>query len=235
MPWLDFQARRPAKREIADWFRRWPDANVGIVTGQVSNLVVLDIDPRHGGDASLADLAQRHGKLPPTLTARTGGGGRHLYFAAPADPIPLPSRVGLAQGIDVRAEGGMVVAPPSIHPSGEVYAWIDSDDEATEPVPMPRWLIGLIRGTAHRAGHGIPYWRRLAAEGVTEGERNSAIASFAGHLMWCGVDIEVIKELLLCWNRVRAQPPLDDGEVIRTIDSIRRTHARHQNVKGGPV
>ena len=66
------------------------------------------------------------------------------------------------------------------------------------------------------AGHGVQHWRALAADGVTEGARNSTIASFAGHLLWCGVDLDVIKELLLCWNRVRARPPLSDDEVIRT-------------------
>ena len=224
VPWLDHQQRRAAADEVRAWYRRWPLANVGIVTGQISNLVAIDIDPAHGGEDSLKDLTARLGALPPTLTVRTGGGGRHLYFSALADPVPVRSRVGVAPGIDVRAEGGMIVAPPSIHPSGGRYVWVAAGAPVT---PLPRWLLALVQGMRPAGqGHGAQYWRALAAEGVSEGARNATIASFAGHLLWSGVDLEVIKELLLCWNRVRARPPLSDDEVIRTVDSIHRTHER---------
>jgi len=223
--WRDYQQKRATPDEVRGWYARWPNANVGIITGQISNLVVIDIDPAHRGEHSLAELTERYGKLPPTLSACSGGGGRHLYFSAPADPVPVRSRVAVAPGIDVRAEGGLVVAPPSIHPSGGRYHWIA---DGISPAALPRWLIDLVQGLRpHAVGHGVRHWRRLAAEGVSEGERNSSLAAFAGHLLWCGVDIEVIKELLLCWNRVRARPPLDDAEVIRTIESIHRTHERH--------
>lgn len=225
--WRDYQDRLPTRQEVADWFGRWPDANIGIVTGQVSNLVVLDIDPRHGGDASLNRLALRYDRLPPTLTVQTGGGGRHFYFTALAEPAALPSRVGLAEGIDVRAEGGMVVAPPSVHPSGRRYKWVSCGDVRQDAAPLPRWLVGLIRADARRPKHDSGYWRRLVVDGVEQGARNDTIASLAGHLMRSGVDIDVIKELLVCWNRMRAHPPLDDAEVLRTVDSIHRTHQRH--------
>jgi len=222
--WQEYQHRRPTEAEIAAWFRRWPDANIAIVTGEVSNLVVLDVDPAHGGDASLRDLTDRFGPLPDTLTAGTGGGGRHFYFAAPADGRPTPSRVALRAGLDVRAEGGLIIAPPSIHQSGRRYAWENADPM---PAPMPHWLLRLLRNPAERRGHSTQQWRDLAARGVEQGERNSTIASFAGHLFWHGVDPDIVKELLLCWNRVRARPPLDDEEVAATVDSIPRTHERH--------
>ena len=227
--WRDYQNRLPARREVESWFDRWPDANIGIVTGQISNLVVLDIDPRHGGDESLERLALRFGRLPPTLTSETGGGGRHLYFAAPAEPAALPSRVAVAPGIDVRAEGGMVVAPPSVHPSGRRYRWVSCGNACRDAAPLPRWLVALIRTGSHQSEHDTGYWRQLVAGGVEQGARNSTIASLAGHLMRCGVDLEVVKEMLVCWNRVRARPPLDDKEVLRTVASIHRTRQRRHD------
>jgi len=69
-------------------------------------------------------------------------------------------------------------------------------------------------------------WRNLVREGVSEGERNATIASFTGHLLWHGVDPDVALELMLGWNRIRCRPPLDDEEVMRTVRSIERTHAK---------
>jgi hypothetical protein len=229
VPWQDYQQQPPAAAELARWFQRWPDAGIAIVTGQVSNLVVLDIDPGHGGEVSVKALEAKFGPLPATLTVRTGGGGRHFYFTAPADSRPIPNRVGLSKGIDVRGDGGLVVAPPSVHPSGRRYRWVEGGPYArATPAPPPIWLIGLIRHAGPRHGHSLAYWRELVARGVEQGERNSTIASFAGHLFWHGVDPQIVEELLLCWNRVRAHPPLDDEEVARTVESIRRTHARQE-------
>ena len=75
-------------------------------------------------------------------------------------------------------------------------------------------------------GHPVSYWRHLVIRGVREGERNTTIASLAGHLLWYGIDPEVALEMLLCWNRVRCAPPLSDEEVSRTVDSIAHLHRR---------
>ncbi|MGA8049920.1 MAG: bifunctional DNA primase/polymerase, partial [Burkholderiales bacterium] len=96
--WLEFQERVARPEELAAWFARWPEANVGIVTGHISGLVVIDVDPAHGGEASLAGLESAHGPLPRTVEALTGGGGRHLYFAHPGGKVG--NRVGLFPGID---------------------------------------------------------------------------------------------------------------------------------------
>ena len=114
--WLSYQQQPSSEKEIDDWFRRWPDANVAIVTGAVSGLVVIDIDPKHGGEQSLTELEREHGPLPKTVEAITGGGGHHLYFAHPGGEVR--NKVGLAPGIDLRGDGGYIVAPPSLHASG---------------------------------------------------------------------------------------------------------------------
>ena len=223
--WEAYQHDPPSEQDIEHWFRQWPEANVGIVTGAVSGLVVLDVDPQHGGEESLRDLERRFGPLAETLEARTGGGGRHLYFGHPGGE--LRNRVGLAPGLDLRGDGGLVVAPPSLHASGRCYAWRQGHDpDAPAPAPLPPWLEALARDQATRLGHPARYWHALATEGVVEGRRNSTVASLTGHLLWHGVDPEVALELLRCWNQVRCRPPLDDKEVQRTVESITRTHFR---------
>lgn len=229
IPWGAHQRRCADEAEVRRWFRRWPGANVGIVTGVISSLAVLDVDARHGGAPSLAELERAHAPMPPTVAAATGGGGSHLYFAHPGGL--LHSQVGLAPGIDLRADGGFVVAPPSIHPSGRRYEWSRSPDR-TPLAPMPPWLLRLVRGRGGRSGHPIAHWRRLTRAGAREGERNNSIASLAGHLLWHGVDPAVVLDLLLCWNATRCRPPLADDEVARTVDSIVRLHLQERDDAG---
>ncbi len=225
LPWEEFQRRLASEEEVAAWFRRWPQANIGIVTGAISGLAVLDIDPRHDGEESLRALEAANEKLPATIEAETGGGGRHFYFALRG--ALLRNRAALAPGIDLRAEGGMVVAPPSRHPSGRPYRWLPGRDPATAALaPVPGWLVRLALGGDEPHGHPAAYWRDLIRRGVKEGARNSTLASLAGHLLRRGVDPEIVTELLLSWNRARCRPPLGDDEVLRVAQSIIRLHRR---------
>lgn len=221
--WQEFQRRAATADEIADWYRRSPRANVAIVTGAVSGLVVIDVDPRHGGAESLDQLEASHDRLPPTVESLTGGGGRHLYFLHPHGTVR--NRVAVAPGIDVRGDGGCVVAPPSVHPSERPYAWRERHAPEDLPLaPLPGWLRALVQEGSVRPGHPLTHWRALAREGVREGQRNNTIASLAGHLLWHGVDPDVVLEMLLAWNRSRCAPPLSDDEVARVVESITRLH-----------
>jgi hypothetical protein len=231
--WEEFQRRHPEERELRSWLARHRNANLAIVTGRVSGLVVLDVDPRHGGLASLEHWEQERGELPHTLEVLTGGGGRHLYFSHPGGE--LRNRVGLAPGIDLRGDGGIVVAPPSVHPSGGRYRWLPghAPDECTA-APLPAWLLELARSPSPGAtGSGDGGWGQRASEIVREGERNQTIASFTGYLLWHGLEPSVARELLLSWNRTHCRPPLSDDEVARTVESITRTHQRHHGPPEG--
>jgi hypothetical protein len=221
--WQIYQQRLADMDEIIGWYQRWPTANVGIVTGMISGLVVLDIDPRHQGDQSLSRWELDHGPLPHTIEARTGGGGRHIYFRHPGGVIH--NRVGLAAGIDLRGDGGCIVASPSIHSTGIAYRWITGHEPGkADLAEMPGWLLAQVQDEIRSPGHSIAYWQQLVKRGIAEGERNNAVASLSGHLLWHGVDADVVMELLLCWNRARCSPPLDDDEVVRTVQSIARLH-----------
>ena len=105
---------------LRGWWDQWPSANVGIVTGARSGLVVLDVDPKNGGLDTLRRLETEQGPLPSTPTVVTGSGGLHLYFLHLGTRVP--NRAGLFPGIDLRGDGGFVVAPPSQHALGH-YRW----------------------------------------------------------------------------------------------------------------
>jgi hypothetical protein len=185
--------------------------------------VVLDVDPRHGGKDSLVRWELEHGPLPHSVEAGTGGGGRHIYFKHPGAVIK--NRVGLAEGIDLRGDGGCIVAPPSVHRSGMRYSWIKGHEpQNTSLADLPDWLLEYLQHGYRSPGHNLSYWRHRVKQGIAEGERNNTIASLSGHLLWHGVDADVVMELMLSWNRVHCLPPLDDDEVVRTVQSITRLH-----------
>ena len=119
---------------VRAWWGRWPSANVGVPTGEKSGLLVLDVDPRDGGRASLAALEREHGPLPRTARARTGGGGAHVFFRYPPEGEVRNSAGWLGPGLDVRGEGGYVVVPPSR--TQGAYEWTDRS-----PLAGAGWLL----------------------------------------------------------------------------------------------
>jgi hypothetical protein len=201
------------------------DVNVGIACGDTASrakLIVLDVDHVHDGDESLHELERRHGTLPHTVSVETGNGGAHFYFQTRA-------RVGcsvggIGKGLDARGAGGYVVAPPSIHPNGRAYAWDEHPDD-TPVAPLPSWLESLLAQRCNGQARPVSEWRRLAAEGVTEGERNQRTAQLAGHLLARDIDPFVVLELLTAWD-ARNHPPLGREEVTRTVASIAAREAR---------
>lgn len=126
---------------IREWWTQWPTANIGLST---EHLFVLDRDDRHGGHETLAQLVAEHGPLPHTPEVRTGSGSGHYYFKPPAGVVIGNSAGKLGPGLDVRARGGYVVAPPSLHASGEHYEWVVGLDEAVV-AEAPAWLIELLQ------------------------------------------------------------------------------------------
>ncbi|MCW5593785.1 MAG: bifunctional DNA primase/polymerase [Burkholderiales bacterium] len=134
--WREFQARCPRPAELEVWLHHMPRANIAAVTGAISGIVVVDVDPAHGGEESVAVIEREIGPLPATVESRTGGGGRHLYFAHPGGHVG--NRAGILPGIDLRGDGGVIVLPPSIHPSGNAYAWVPGhspDEHRLAPLP----------------------------------------------------------------------------------------------------
>lgn len=218
IPWEVHQYRLAEVPEIAEWLRRWPDANLAVVTGVASGLVVLGIDPRGGAEAGIRDLCRQRGPLPETVESLTGGGGRHLFFAHPGSLVP--GRIALAPGVELYGDGGYVVVPPSRHESGDTYRWTRAPD-VFYPVPLPDWLLDFASaGSSGQDRHPTPDWRRLLREGPAAGDCTDALRSLAVHLMGQGVDPDVARELLFTWSRVRCPAPLAEVDIKRLVESI---------------
>lgn len=134
----------PSPTTNADVIRSWPAVpmNVGIYPDR--SFFVLDVDAKDGGLTTLAQWEVAHGRMPATPTVRTGSGGYHFYFSRP-EGLTVKNWVKFAPGCDVRADGGMVVAPPSMHKSGTPYAWDMERGGPTTPfAPPPPWLVALF-------------------------------------------------------------------------------------------
>ena len=207
---------------IAEWWRRWPEANIGVATGSASGVVVLDVDPRSGGDEALRDLVACHGPLPETPTVLTGGGGCHFYFAIP-EGVTIRSRR-LAPGLDLKGEAGYVVAPPSVHPSGQRYMWeLGRSPDDLPLAPLPVWLL--------EEGDGGRREYEWDGEPIPEGRRHTHLVSLAGKLRASGLGVEAIEAALLLENLRRCQPPLPEREV-RAIARSMSSYPPYLNLPG---
>jgi hypothetical protein len=134
---------------IRNWFQRSPDGNVALATGSPSHVIVLDADAKAGGRETLANLEEANGWLPEAPTVLTPGGGLHIYFR---DPGGVRNSAGaLGAGLDVRGDGGYVIAPPSIYPNGRKYEWeVSSRIGEVELPDVPAWLLAKMKPRAAR-------------------------------------------------------------------------------------
>jgi hypothetical protein len=213
---------------IAGWWRGNPECNIGIATGEQSGIFVVDLDDADA-ESELRKLEQQNSALPPTVESITGK-GRHLFFAWPNRSIrnSVGAKGGIAPGIDIRGQGGYVIAPPSIHPSGRAYAW--SVDSARAFADAPPWLIERI--AARPRGATPPtQWRELV-KGIPEGARNCQLTSLAGLLLRRRIDAVVTLALLQGFNARYCSPPLPESDVHRIVDSICGREFQRRNEHG---
>ena len=202
---------------IRGWFRESYWCNYGVVTDE---LLVIDVDKQHGGLETWAGIcgAPTHGLIHTWIT-RTGNGGLHVMFKN----TPKIRCGKLDGGVDVRGRDGYIVGAMCRHKSGARYEWLPqcspSDTDLIEP---PDWLLTVIASRSHLGRPtSLQEWRHIAASRVPDGERNTTLARFAGHLIANRtLDPIVARDLLLGWNRGMCDPPLPDARVIQLVEGL---------------
>jgi putative DNA primase/helicase len=203
------------RRATGEELEAWPWRGVGIVTGPVSGVLVLDVD----GPEGEAEL-KKHGH-PITPMVRTPRGGLHLYFRHP--DFEVKTGIGVAPKLDVKAAGGYVVAPPTLGANGKPYEWIVSPDDSDFANP-PAWLLQLLE-RRKRNGAAPPVGDRIPS-----GQRNKELTSLAGSMRRRGMGEAEILAALQVANERRCVPPLDATEV----EGIARSVARYDPADGYP-
>jgi putative DNA primase/helicase len=199
--------------KIRRWWETWEDANIGVATGKESRIFALDVDPRRDGAEALASLEAKHGKLPETRTADTGGGGVHYLFKYPDFPVKN-STGGLGPGLDIKGESGSIVVAPSLHMSGNRYRWRNDAPVAD----APEWFLRLLRAEHKSRANGSAG----IGEVIPEGHRNDTLMSLAGTMRRRGMGAEEIEAALLVTNNKRCDPPLAEDEVRKIASSVCR-------------
>ena len=197
---------------VKRWWTQFPDANIGLRTGVTC--WALDIDPRHGGDTTLAGWEQAHGRLPDTPVSLTGGGGVHYMFRPPAQGR-IPTRTHVAEGVDTRGDGGYIVVPPSQHVSGRAYAWDSAYDiEDTLLAQAPAWLLTLCQESEYTP---MPE----AGTPLGDGQRNSTLSRMAFAMRKANMSLDAIYVAVANENTTRCIPPLDEDELRKIVEGKR--------------
>jgi hypothetical protein len=240
---------------ILNWWGRWPKANIGISTGRGSGLVVLDVDLDKGGYAAFLRMLDALGR--PTLLSLvqgTGGGGFHVVYRWPGHRVGLSAkglRDRFGAGLDLRGDGGYIVAAPSLHRSGRRYQWQTDavgailtrwpaalDELVRPPTPAPRaQLVDL--DDQRRARHDLDYyWRMVLKRRINQlaevtSNRNDALNEAAfrmGGIVAIGAPEEEVLGYLMEAGRIlsaRGDHPMPDRELEKTIRSGLTAGARH--------
>lgn len=210
--WIEYQKRLPTAEEVKQWWEENPEANIALICGKISGIIVVDIDTPHGGDTkSLA--------LSPTLVSKTGGGGFHYLYKYRQGLIG--AKVGFKQGVDIRSEASYIVLPPSVHASGNCYEWMNEGEAIAD---APEWLEDKNQQKEKTD------WEKFFAEGKAKGLRNMSAAKLAGKIlyetspeMWDTLGISYFRQ----WNKDFNNPALPEDELLTTWNSIKNKHIKN--------
>lgn len=215
--WKEFQTRKASVEEIESWWKKWPDAGVGIVTGKISGITVVDAEKG-------ADLSKFGLKDSPTPRTSTGGGGKHFYFAYKPGVV---GKVRFFPLYDIRNDGNVVMAPPSGHKSGGHYSW----DVPVGIVGFQSFPLSIIAEIEKSVGAQPVDWGKKMSEIVGEGSRNDTMTSIAGKMLHSHKEAEweeVVWPMLVAWNSTKVNPPLSERDLQTIYRSIGAAEIRRR-------
>lgn len=234
--WKPYQEAAPSLEQVRAWWQETPDAGIALVLGQQSQLIVVDLD---GGEAAERLLVERGIVLPPAAPRVRTKNGWHVYLKC---SVPLSDRIALFTSdvpkaqVDVRGQG-VVIAPPSIHPSGHEYVWetpLPPHDETPIPV-VPPVLVDFLRQRAGQTRQeglrdpGSESWvTKALREGAPEGQRNDTCTRLAGYFLGKGIPTDIVEAMLHDFAG-RCLPALPSQEVERAVLSVSRREVAHGN------
>jgi hypothetical protein len=215
--WEKYQTEPASEETIKHWFQSWPNANIGLVTGAVSDCIVVDLD----SDEATKKLKSRLGDydLSAVPRSRTGKGWQ-LFFKYPG--VSIPNRTGVLSNMDIRGDGGYVVVPPSIHPNGKQYKWeISLNGQLPE---LPEELLKIIQSpTRTEQGARERFDTAKALAGVPEGQRDETVFKLACKLRNADVPREMAEELVIEAAR-NCRPPFSERAA---LDKVARAYQHY--------
>jgi replicative DNA helicase len=240
--WTEYQKRQPTKEEVNKWFDENPDANIAIITGPVSGIVVFDIDSEKA-----IEFAEKQGGFPETAKVKTGR-GYHYYARYPAFKVRNDKNREL--GLDIKGSGGYVVAPPSIHGSGRIYEWEKGQSiNEIKPAACNPWMINYLQNlgsksksakqkkkdpktaeaidTASKLGKNNEY-ANIMETGAVQGMRNHTATKLIGHLFAKGIAENEVWATVDMWNTSKNNPPLGEDELRRTFNSVKNLESKNK-------
>jgi hypothetical protein len=232
--WKPYQTKRATPEEIFQWWQMWPDAQIGIITGLISNLVVLDFDGADVKERFEAEVC----RIPKTIMQKTGrvDGGFHCLFSYPAEGIKC-SHGKIFKNVDVKGDGGYFIAAPSKHKSGKYYRWLNwnpFEDGLSGLSELPEEVLKWYQDYEQRKNDPVRDQAKLKPseilKGVPEGQRNDTLFRYGCRLNYQGLTEEEIN-ILVRQAAISCDPPLPESETISLIKSA----LKYENRKNGLI
>ena len=238
--WKEFQTRIATDEEITEWALQWPNANIGIVTGKISNLFVVDLDKYKPEYDPAIEL--EHFDTLSTPTVLSPKGGNHLYFCY-QDGLTIAS--GVFPAVDIRGEGGYIIAPPSVNGTGKPYEWIVPLEGITLSALPASFLASILNKTSTLYSKKMDSIRtpdictspslssnvHQVHQSLSEGNRNSAIFTVAIGLARGKCDFGLAKQTIEILAK-NANPPYDLKEAYESLKSAyNRIEKGERNIK----
>ncbi len=213
--WKEYQDRLPTKKEVTKWWTENPDAGIALICGEISGVIVVDIDPKNGGEKASITLEG------PTLCAKSGGGGEHIFYKWRKGLTR--AKVGIKPGIDIRSDASYIILAPSLHQSGKRYEWTNEGEELMD---APKWLEAEEEKKEFKDSTD---WEKFFKENYKWGVQNNTATKLAGKILyetspelWDTFGIEYFK----IWNKKFCTPPLPEKELLTVWNSVKKIHMR---------